>query len=161
MRVCVGRNKMGAVSQGRLLLSLVIFLSSLMLLLELAKAKWARTVAFGVGASAVLIAGTLLGPHQVASQSSKIQPPPQSVDQTRSVSTASATMAEPSYQDPRLVVRRVQSALEQLGFEPGPKDGIIGRQTRRAIKRYQLKIGRKPTGILTLEQRKLLWEAAS
>ncbi|MGI9409637.1 MAG: peptidoglycan-binding domain-containing protein [Hyphomicrobiaceae bacterium] len=121
-------------------------------------------MAFGVGASAVLIAGTLLGPHQVASQSSKIQPPPpppQSVDQTRSVSTASATMAEPSYQDPRLVVRRVQSALEQLGFEPGPKDGIIGRQTRRAIKRYQLKIGRKPTGILTLEQRKLLWEAAS
>ena len=155
---------MGAVSQGRLLLSLVIFLSILMLLLELVKAKWARTVAFGVSVIAVLVAGTLLGPNQVASQSSKTQPPPpppQSVDQVRSVSTASTTMAEPPYQDPRLVARRIQSALEQLGFEPGPKDGIIGRQTRRAIKRYQLRNGLEPTGILTLEQRKLLWEAAS
>ena len=157
---------MGAVSRGRLLLSLVIFLSSLMFLLELAKAKWARTVAFSVSVIAVLIAGTLLGPNQVASQSSKTQPPPpppppQSVEQVRSVSTASTTMAEPLYQDPRLVARRIQNALEQLGFEPGPKDGIIGRQTRRAIKRYQLRNGLEPTGILTLEQRKLLWEAAS
>ena len=131
-----------------------------MLLLELAKAKWARTVVLTVGVLAIVAAGTLLGPNRVASQSSKA-PPPLPVDQVYAVSTALTAAVEPPHQDPALLVRRIQGALQQLGLEPGPKDGVVGRQTRRAIKRFQRRIGRKPTGILTLEQRELLWEAAS
>ncbi len=34
-------------------------------------------------------------------------------------------------------VRRVQSGLVRLGYDPGPVDGAIGQQTRSAIQDYQ------------------------
>lgn len=43
-------------------------------------------------------------------------------------------------------VRSIQSLLAQGGYEPGPADGIAGRQTRDAIARYQRARGLPVTG---------------
>lgn len=37
----------------------------------------------------------------------------------------------------RIMVRRIQSGLAQLGSNPGPTDGILGGETRGAIRAYQ------------------------
>ena len=34
-------------------------------------------------------------------------------------------------------VREAQRALRELGYEPGPADGVIGPRTREALVRYQ------------------------
>lgn len=46
------------------------------------------------------------------------------------------------------MVRRIQTALQKAGFNPGPIDGIIGRETLAAVKAFQQSRG-LPTGGLT------------
>ncbi len=53
------------------------------------------------------------------------------------------------------VVKRLQVALKDDGFDPGPIDGIVGRQTMAAVKAYQRKNG-LAVGQLTLETLKKL-----
>jgi peptidoglycan hydrolase-like protein with peptidoglycan-binding domain len=43
-------------------------------------------------------------------------------------------------------VRRVQGALEQKGFDPGPIDGIAGPRTREAVRRFQDRYGMTASG---------------
>ena len=43
-------------------------------------------------------------------------------------------------------VREIQAKLESLGYDPGPVDGVFGPQTVSAVKRYEMAIGREPTG---------------
>jgi len=45
--------------------------------------------------------------------------------------------------------RHVQEALHHRGYYHGPVDGIFGRRTRAAIRRFQNSIGAKSTGYLT------------
>ena len=45
--------------------------------------------------------------------------------------------AKPSVAVSRERVREIQSLLSQLGFEPGPADGLMGRRTAEAISQYQ------------------------
>ena len=45
--------------------------------------------------------------------------------------------------------RTIQQGLASLGFEPGPADGLFGRRTREAIRRYQDAKGFGATGYLT------------
>jgi len=47
---------------------------------------------------------------------------------------------------------RVQEILLRLGFYKGNADGIFGRLTRVAIRRFQNSIGAEMTGRLTAEQ---------
>jgi len=47
-------------------------------------------------------------------------------------------------------VREIQAKLEALGHDPGPVDGIFGPQTVAAVKRYELAVGREPTGAIDL-----------
>ena len=51
------------------------------------------------------------------------------------IQSAEPKPAAPQY-DPALV-RRIQSGLAGLGYDPGPVDGIVGRQTRTAIKSFR------------------------
>ncbi|HHD77942.1 MAG TPA: hypothetical protein ENK97_04115 [Campylobacteraceae bacterium] len=53
------------------------------------------------------------------------------------------------------VVQKVQKELTELGYRPGPIDGYMGPQTRRAIKDFQRSIHRRPTGTIT---NRLLWQ---
>lgn len=43
-------------------------------------------------------------------------------------------------------VEELQQILKDAGFEPGPTDGIMERQTRAAIRKFQKEKGLKPTG---------------
>ena len=43
-----------------------------------------------------------------------------------------------AHDTPRTIpITRVQSALRELGYGPGPIDGVLGEQTSRAIRQYQ------------------------
>ena len=44
--------------------------------------------------------------------------------------------------------RPVQSMLQALGFDPGPIDGVIGNQTKTAVKAFQTDVGLPATGAL-------------
>lgn len=46
-----------------------------------------------------------------------------------------AELAEPSVSDPR--VHLVQTGLSELGYSPGPVDGLLGDQTRDAIRQFE------------------------
>jgi peptidoglycan hydrolase-like protein with peptidoglycan-binding domain len=48
--------------------------------------------------------------------------------------------------------RQVQEALSRLGYYQGDVDGIFGRLTRDAIRRFQKDIGAEATGRLTAEE---------
>ncbi len=53
------------------------------------------------------------------------------------------------------IVAKVQKELTELGYDPGPADGMMGPNTRAAIKAFQKSIRRRPTGRIT---KHLLWE---
>jgi peptidoglycan hydrolase-like protein with peptidoglycan-binding domain len=44
------------------------------------------------------------------------------------------------------LIRMVQLALKDSGFDPGPIDGILGPKTGEAIKKFQIKNDLEPTG---------------
>lgn len=52
--------------------------------------------------------------------------------------------------EPRFI-REAQRALGQLGFRPGPVDGVVGRKTRDALARYQRSEKIPVTGSLDVE----------
>ena len=56
-------------------------------------------------------------------------------------------------------VRQSQLYLAELGLEPGPADGLIGRRTRDAVQQFQRQAGLTPTGRIT-EELLLLLQAA-
>lgn len=49
------------------------------------------------------------------------------------------------------LIRKVQSNLSRLGYDPGPEDGFLGNQTRDAIKAFQTSLGITPTGRVSEE----------
>ena len=49
-------------------------------------------------------------------------------------------------------IRAIQAALNARGFNAGRPDGILGRGTRNAIRRFQASIGARQTGRLTRRQ---------
>ena len=48
--------------------------------------------------------------------------------------------------------RQIQEALRRLDYYKGPVDGILGRKTRAAIRRFQHEIKADTTGHLTAEE---------
>ena len=53
-------------------------------------------------------------------------------------------------------VREAQEALKVQGHDPGPIDGVMGSQTRQALKAFQSKNGLKQTGNLDAETKQKL-----
>ena len=53
-------------------------------------------------------------------------------------------------------VRQAQEALKNQGHDPGPVDGIMGSQTRQALRAFQSKNGLKQTGMLDAETKSKL-----
>ena len=46
----------------------------------------------------------------------------------------------------RAQIKEVQRRLALIGYRPGPADGLIGRHTAQAVKRFQRQVGLKATG---------------
>ena len=59
----------------------------------------------------------------------------------------------------RVERRQIQLGLASLGYDPGPADGLFGRDTRGAIGRWQTSLGGAATGHLDAEAAKLLLAA--
>jgi hypothetical protein len=53
-------------------------------------------------------------------------------------------------------VRQAQEALKNQGHDPGPIDGVVGSQTRHALREFQSKNGLKQTGMLDAETKQKL-----
>ncbi|WP_245943212.1 peptidoglycan-binding domain-containing protein [Rhodovulum viride] len=68
--------------------------------------------------------------------------------------TAAPAPAPRAVADP--TVRTDQQALNYFGYEAGGADGVMGRNTRQAISRYQTYMGYPATGQLDLYQRQTL-----
>lgn len=47
------------------------------------------------------------------------------------------------------LVRQIQKDLKQLHYDAGPVDGIYGKQTEQAVRKYQGSVGLKPDGQVT------------
>ncbi|GIX12470.1 MAG: hypothetical protein KatS3mg118_0429 [Paracoccaceae bacterium] len=93
----------------------------------------------------LLHAMTALGLVALATLPACVPPP----TQTRVVVV---TEPGPAYDDERLTRaerRELQRLLRQLGQDPGPVDGVIGPQTRRAIRDWQAAAGRRVDGTVT------------
>jgi len=66
-----------------------------------------------------------------------------------SVYAASAVPAAATSQ-PRFI-REAQRTLGEMGYRPGPIDGVVGRRTQSALARYQRSEGIPVTGLLDAE----------
>jgi len=53
-------------------------------------------------------------------------------------------------------VKSIQKVLSNLGYDPGPADGIMGSKTREAIKLYQQDHDLPVTGQLNSDSKKML-----
>jgi hypothetical protein len=53
-------------------------------------------------------------------------------------------------------IRQAQEALKNQGHDPGPIDGVMGPQTRQALRAFQSSNGLKQTGMLDSETRQKL-----
>ncbi len=56
-----------------------------------------------------------------------------------------------NYDDKGAFIKRVQQALSQEGFDPGPLDGMMGSMTRQAVRDFQQANGLAQGGTLTQE----------
>lgn len=65
--------------------------------------------------------------------------------------SASAEASDTPVNLDRWGVKRLQSRLATLGYQPGPADGVMGRKTTRAIKKYQSAHGLQPNGRVTAQ----------
>jgi peptidoglycan hydrolase-like protein with peptidoglycan-binding domain len=61
-----------------------------------------------------------------------------------------------SWKPSRHQVKEVQRRLALIGFKPGPADGLLGKQTVTALKRFQRHAGLKITGHINKEVLKRL-----
>ncbi len=73
-----------------------------------------------------------------------------SLEDRRSTLAAAAREARLPAPEPRFV-REAQEALRDLGYAPGPLDGVLGPRTRTALMRYQHAEGLPATGRLDTE----------
>jgi peptidoglycan hydrolase-like protein with peptidoglycan-binding domain len=53
-------------------------------------------------------------------------------------------------------IRQAQEALKNQGHDPGPIDGVMGPQTRQALRAFQSSNGLKQTGMLDSETKQKL-----
>jgi hypothetical protein len=64
----------------------------------------------------------------------------------------------PTTANPLVTVREIQRALTDLGYQPGPIDGVFGTKTRAAIKRFQADHGLVADGVVGKKTRAKMQE---
>ncbi|MAE45129.1 MAG: hypothetical protein CMF63_09220, partial [Magnetovibrio sp.] len=88
---------------------------------------------------------------QVSFKARIVNPPPaaRNIDVTFTRESAETSPYAPSVTTspiPATLIRKIQRSLAQLGYAPGPADGIIGSKTRAAIQAFQAVAGLAETG---------------
>jgi Putative peptidoglycan binding domain len=79
----------------------------------------------------------------------RVNPQPVSSLAPSATSTRSAgSLAPPATSTRRALIHHVQERLQVGGYNPGPLDGALGRQTREALRGFQKAKGLRPTGEL-------------
>ena len=73
--------------------------------------------------------------------------------------TPALESAEATLELTRSERRRIQLGLAAAGFDPGPADGLFGRATRGAIRKWQASLGQAATGYLDADAAKALLAA--
>jgi len=63
--------------------------------------------------------------------------PPTGAGATSAVTPVLAARAAPTTAPAARYVREAQRALRDLGYSPGPVDGVVGPRTKEALARYQ------------------------
>ena len=62
----------------------------------------------------------------------------------------------PVYIEPSPYIKQIQKKLIDEGFNPGPIDGLRGKRTNDALKKYQLSLDIPATGELDSKTREVL-----
>lgn len=87
-----------------------------------------------------------------------ITPPPSSVIAVASANDLGQSSGEPEFKErPAESVFEVQLFLALRGISPGPLDGLMGSQTRAAIRAFQLHAGLHVTGELDASTKASMW----
>ena len=73
--------------------------------------------------------------------------------------TPALESAEATLELTRSERRRIQLGLAAAGFDPGPADGLFGRATRGAIRKWQASLGQAATGYLDADAARALLAA--
>ncbi len=72
----------------------------------------------------------------------------QYIDANKKVITAASDAAGSKPANGGDVVLRAQKRLQELGYDIGPTDGVLGAKTKSAVSQYQLKNGLQVTNML-------------
>lgn len=81
--------------------------------------------------------------HAQYGTSGQAAPPPDRAAATGSPAQDSSRMASPGSTADSATIRQLQEQLAQKGFDPGPIDGVMGPQTRTALRNYRQSQGLK------------------
>ncbi|HET7876721.1 MAG TPA: peptidoglycan-binding domain-containing protein [Methylomirabilota bacterium] len=103
------------------------------------------TMALGVTAMAILLGNPLVSLADAASRVASSGMRTNAVPILVAMPDQTPTAPEPRF------VRDAQRALRELGYGPGPVDGVIGARTRAALTRYQQAQRLPTTGDLDAE----------
>ncbi len=102
----------------------------------------------GICVAIALLAGIINRGSSPSSTSSSSRPAPQ---QATATSPASPTpSSQPNRPLTGVEIMEAQQHLFDLGFDPGPRDGIAGTNTITAVKRYETSRGWTATGALDI-----------
>lgn len=90
-------------------------------------------------------------PSPTPSSRNKRSTPPDSVLPSSSATAPNSLYSAPTTDQITQVVRRVQLGLRSYGYYNGAIDGIVGRETRASLVRFQTDFRLKVTGTITPE----------
>ena len=117
-----------------------------------------------LASSAVLLASLLAACAAVEPSPAEARPPqplppgaPAAPPPPPPVVTAPAAAPSPPAAPKRArTLREVQQRLAELGYDPGPVDGVAGAQTAAALRAFQSARGLRPTGRMDSPTREAL-----
>lgn len=115
-------------------------------------------IGFGVGVATGIIVNEAINNNRRRHPPRRVGPAPRRVGPAprRRVTTTRRNQGVN-----RAEAMKIQTALNDLGYDAGVVDGIIGGGTRKAIRTFQIDIDDNPTGRLTNKQKIILYDRAT
>lgn len=124
---------------------------------ELASAHGPTSAMAPAGGELAPAAGTV--EEQSAASTGAAAPPPFPGTEAGPAPTEPSAPTPATSPLTRAEVKALQAKLQELGFQPGPADGVAGRRTMRAVKAFQRAHGLGATGIIDRQILKAVLDA--